>query len=54
MSALISNAQGAFVHDCQILDGVLIANEYIHSRFKERKSGLIYKLDLEKTCDRVD
>ena len=51
---MISNAQGAFVHGRQLIDGVLIANECIHSRFKERKPGLICKLDLEKAYDRVD
>lgn len=38
----------------KILDGVLIANESIHSRFKTSRSGLIGKLDLEKAYDRVD
>lgn len=31
-----------------------MANECVHSRFKERLLGLIFKLDLEKACDRVD
>lgn len=53
LPCLISN-QGAFVHGRQILDGVLIANECIHSRTRQRRPGLIYKLDLEKAYDRVD
>ena len=51
---IISMAQGAFVYGRQILDGVLIANECIHSRKKEKRPGLICKLDLEKAYDRVD
>lgn len=50
---LISAAQGAVVHRRQILDGVIIANECIHSRYRQRKPGIICKLDLEKAYDRV-
>ena len=33
---------------------VLVADECIHSRFKDRLPGLVYKLDLEKAFDMVD
>eukprot|EP00268_Persea_americana_P022299 TRINITY_DN22188_c0_g1_i1.p1 TRINITY_DN22188_c0_g1~~TRINITY_DN22188_c0_g1_i1.p1 ORF type:complete len:288 (+),score=35.68 TRINITY_DN22188_c0_g1_i1:796-1659(+) len=51
---IISQEQGTFVKGRQILDGVLKANECIHSRDKERRPGLTRKLDLEKAYDRVD
>lgn len=37
-----------------ILDGVLIANECIHSRHKENVAGLICQINLEKGYDRGD
>ena len=54
LTTLIFDSQGAFVRGHQILDGVLIANECIHLRFKQRMPGIIYILDLEKAYDRVD
>ena len=51
---LISNEQGAFVKGRQILDDILVANECVHSRLKERLLGFICKLDLEQAYDRVD
>lgn len=54
MPSIISHPQGAFVHGRQILDGILIAKECFHSRFKDKLLGLICKVDLEKAFDRVD
>ena len=51
---LISLTQGAFVNGRQMLDGVLVANDCIHSRNLHKRPGLICKLDLEKAYDRVD
>eukprot|EP00268_Persea_americana_P020224 TRINITY_DN20445_c0_g1_i1.p1 TRINITY_DN20445_c0_g1~~TRINITY_DN20445_c0_g1_i1.p1 ORF type:complete len:150 (+),score=21.65 TRINITY_DN20445_c0_g1_i1:600-1049(+) len=51
---IISNEQGAFVKGRQILDDILVANECVHSRYKEKRPGLICKLDLGKAYDRVD
>lgn len=50
---IISHSQGAFVHGRQILDGVLVANKCVHSRFKENSLVLLCKLDLEKANDRI-
>lgn len=51
---IISLSQGAFVHGRQISDGVLIANECVHSRHRDRELRLLCKLDLEKAFDSVD
>ncbi|XP_026378384.1 uncharacterized protein LOC113272801 [Papaver somniferum] len=51
MHKLVSDYQGAFVKERQILDGVLIAGECIESRLKEKKPGVLCKIDMEKTFD---
>lgn len=45
---IMSPYQGAFAHNRQILDGVLIASELIDSRKRDIKEGVIFKTDLEK------
>ncbi|XP_026438254.1 uncharacterized protein LOC113336795 [Papaver somniferum] len=50
---LISQSQGAFLAERQILDGILIANELIDSRKMQGKEGIVCKLDMEKAYDHV-
>lgn len=51
---IISQFEGAFVANRQILDGVLIASELIDSRKRSKIVGVIFKVDFEKAYDRVD
>lgn len=48
----ITNEQSAFVVERQILDASLIANELIGKRKKQK--GMVIKLDIEKSFDKVD
>lgn len=50
----IAPNQLAFVANRQILDASLMANELIDDWSSSQKSGIVLKLDLEKTFDMVD
>ncbi|XP_026398949.1 uncharacterized protein LOC113294785 [Papaver somniferum] len=50
---LISENQGAFIADKQILDEILTAGELIDSRFKSKQPGVLCKLDIQKAFDNV-
>ncbi|KAE8696464.1 hypothetical protein F3Y22_tig00110670pilonHSYRG00065 [Hibiscus syriacus] len=52
---VISETQCAFLAGRQIFDGILVANEVIHSLYKESdaRGGLILKLDFAKAYDCV-
>lgn len=42
------------MEDQQILDRVLLANELVHMRCKEKTLGLLFKIDMENAYDFVD
>lgn len=50
---IIGESQAAFIGGKQILDGVLIANEVIHSWKNNSQGGLILKIDFERAYDCV-
>lgn len=54
ISKLIGKHQMAFIKGRQIMDAALIANECVDSRLKEKKPGILCKLDIKKTFNHVN
>lgn len=51
---VVSSTQSAFIQVRQILDSVMIANECVDGRRRDKEFGVVCKLDMEKAYDRVD
>jgi len=51
---VVLESQTAFVHDRQIMDGLLIANEVVNEARKLKKKLMLFKVDFEKAYDSID
>ena len=54
MPHIISNPQSTFLSGRNILDGVLVANEFVESWKKAKKKCVLIKLDYEKAYDSIN
>jgi len=50
LEKIVSKSQNAFIQSRQFLNPVRTANEYLDSRIKYGKPGVLRNLDLEKAC----
>lgn len=53
MEHVVSSTQSAFIQGQQIMDNIMIANECVDGRMRDRLPGVVCKLDMEKAYDRV-
>lgn len=54
LSGLISPEQTGFVEGRQILDGIILTHEMIHSLKQMNTPGILLKVDLAKAYDKVN
>jgi hypothetical protein len=50
---LISLEKTNYVEGCQILDGIILVHEMIHSLKNTKSSGMLMKLDMSKAFDKI-
>lgn len=51
---VVSSTQSAFIQGHQLMDSIMITNECVDGRRREREPGVVSKLDIEKAYDRMD
>lgn len=54
MDKLISTCQNAFMKNRNIMSGVMALREIMHETKRINQTGIILKLDFEKTYDKVN
>lgn len=54
LSDLDSHNQSTFIRERQLLDGVLVSDELVDSRVKQKKPGILFKADFEKAYDHLN
>jgi hypothetical protein len=54
LEKVISKSQSAFVKGRQILDPILIANEFLDTRLRYGEPGVMCKMDLKKAYNHVN
>jgi hypothetical protein len=54
MDTLISYTQIAYIKDRNIMDNVVVATEVLHQVRIKKIKGVLFKIDFEKTFDRVN
>ena len=54
LAKLVDSRQMAFIQGRQIMDAVLMANEAVDSRQKQKRPGILCNLDMEKAFDHVN
>lgn len=50
---LISPEQSGYIEGRQILDGIILIHEIIHSLKHSKQAGMIFKIDLSKAFDKL-
>lgn len=54
MEKLVSKHQNVFLKDRQIIDASLISNEVLHWKIKNGGTGILCKLDIDKTFNQLN
>jgi len=54
MHKLVDDLQMAFIKGRQIMDAILIANECVDSRIRNKEPGILCKLDIQKAFDHLN
>jgi hypothetical protein len=50
---IISESQIAFINSRNILEGVVILHEVLHELKRTKGQGVLFKIDFEKTYDKI-